>query len=310
MKQPRSPHHTVHSTESDPRAKALLLAIALSAGAFGVQVVGAWVTGSLSLIGDTAHVFTDLLSLIMAWLAVHLARRPLTESRSWGLYRLEVLASFVNGLLLLAVGMRIIWEAVERFRNPVEVLAVPLMVVASAGLALNLLSAWVLFRKMGEAGCAHGDHHHHHEDRNLKSAMLHVISDAMGSVVVIAGGIFLQATGEAWIDPALAVALSTAILWFSGKVLLDSGHVLLEGTPRHIPVAELSRWLRQTDPRVEGFEDLHIWEITSRMYALSVEVRVRANEFSVADQIRQKIVTGLEEKFGIAHATVVVKPSS
>ncbi|NUM89111.1 MAG: cation transporter, partial [Bdellovibrionales bacterium] len=230
MKQWRSPHDCAPDAASDGRSRALLLAIFFSLAAFVAQIFGAWFTGSLSLLGDTAHVFTDLVSLIMAWMAVTLARRPVTDARSWGYFRLEVLASFVNGILLAAVALKIVWEAVERFQSPVEVPALPLVAVAVAGLALNLFSALVLFRGAREHGHAHAhgcDHAAHHQDRNIRAAMFHVLSDAMGSVAVISGGLFLYATGEPWIDPAIAAMLALTILWLSGKVLLDSGHVLL-----------------------------------------------------------------------------------
>jgi cobalt-zinc-cadmium efflux system protein len=326
----RSPHDTQSKFHLGKRS-ALLGAIALSLLAFLVQLVGAWYTGSIALYGDSAHLLTDLFSLVMSLAAVILACRPATQGRSFGFYRLEVLATFVNGLLLLVVGLGLIEESIVRLYKPSEVKIIPLIAVASVGLVFNLISAWLLYRASkasgedmhahhnhGHAhddGHAHNhDHHHgeahHHEDRNLQAALLHVWSDALGSLAVIVGGVVMQFTNWFWVDAAIGVLLSVWIIKWSWRVILDSGHVLLESTPRHVKPEALVHELRALDPRVAGVDDLHVWELTSRMYAATAEVRVGAMSLVESDQLRLRMHDRLRDKFGIAHVVLAIRPSS
>jgi cobalt-zinc-cadmium efflux system protein len=312
----RSPHRSEAEKSLKTKRRALGIAIVLSVLAFSIQILGSIYTGSLALVGDTVHVFTDLMSLVMSLVAVVLSTRPLNSMRSFGLFRLEVLASFVNGLLLVLVATKIAWEALERFQNPYAVPAIPLLAVAVVGLAFNLLSALALYRSIRSDahhehhhGHNHGHdhHHHHHGDRNLRSAMLHVMSDALGSVAVIIGALTIHYTGMLWVDPAIGLLLAIVIFGWSIRVVGEAGHVLLEGTPKHINMADLERTLTSCDSRVARFDDLHVWEITSRMYALSVELYVQEMPLGDADKVRSALEEKLHEKFGIAHTAVVIK---
>ncbi len=311
----RSPHDAGAENLLQSKRRALWIAIVLSLAAFAVQVAGSIYTNSLALLSDTVHVFTDTMSLVMSLVAVVLSTRPLDSVRSFGLFRLEVLASFVNGLLLFFVALRIGWEAVERFQSPEAIPAIPVLAIAVIGLAFNLISALFLYRSMRfEAHHHHGHSHdhnhshgHEHSDRNLRAAMLHVLSDALGSVAVIVGAIFIEYTGALWIDPAIGLLLAALILVWSVRIVGESGHVLLEGTPRHIDFADLENTIKSCDKRITGFDDLHIWEITSRMYALSVDIYLQENSLGEADQVRGILEHLLKEKFGIAHAAIVTK---
>lgn len=330
----RSPHDVEDVPSQSTKKRALQAAIGLSLFAFVVQVVGALYTGSLALLGDTAHLFTDLFSLVMSLTALILASRPTTEVRSFGLYRLEVLAAFCNGILLLGAGLWLAWESVERLQSPEPVLTVPLIIVAAIGLVLNLISAYVLSRALKGAhhhhhhghGHDHGHHHGHdhghdhdhdhhdhganhaHDDRNLRSAMLHVVSDAVGSVIVVIGAIVAFYTDWLWVDPVLALGLAFVNVRWAWRLLHDSGHVLLEGTPRHLAPEEILRALKGLDGRVQTVEDLPVWEITSRMYAATAEVRVGAMSLGEADGLRQRMHEFLRERYGIAHAVLELKP--
>jgi cation diffusion facilitator family transporter len=334
MAETRSPHDAHDNSSQTQKKRALQAAIALSLLAFAAQIAGSIYTGSLALLGDTAHLFTDLFSLVMSLVAIILAARPATEVRSFGLYRLEVLSAFVNGVLLFAAGAWLLIEAVERLRDPQAVLTVPLMIVAAIGLVLNLLSAFLLSRALKGAGHhhhhhghghghshdhgGHDDHHHHnhghaghdhaHDDRNLRAAMLHVLTDALGSVAVVIGAVIAHYTGWNWVDPVLAIILSLMILRWAWHLIHDSGHVLLEGTPRHLRPEEIVGVLRACDSRVSAVEDLHVWEITSRMYAATAEIRVGAISLSEAEALRQRLHGILREKYGIGHAVLALKP--
>jgi cobalt-zinc-cadmium efflux system protein len=333
----RSPHDSNDHQSQAGKRRALIGAIVLSLIAFVVQMVGAIYSGSLALLGDTAHLFTDLLSLIMALVAVILAARPSNQVQSFGLYRLEVLASFLNGITLLVAGLGLAYEAIERFFHPTEILTVPLIIVAVIGLALNLLSALFLSRAMKGDAHAHHHHHHHghshggcghnhgdeskdghaqedhghgqsHNDRNLQAALLHVLTDALSSVAVVIGAIIAYYTHWLWVDPALALFLSLMIVKWSWALIHDSGLVLLESTPRHLDSAKILKGLQGLDARVKAVEDLHVWEITSRMYAATADVRVGAMSLAEAETLRQRMDGYLKESFGIAHATLALKP--
>lgn len=317
----RSPHDT--PTAQSGKKAALAAAIGLTGAALVLQVAGAWFTGSLALLGDSAHLFTDLLSLVMSYSAVVLVARPASEGRSFGLYRLEVLASFVNGLLLLAVAVSLSVEGVQRLLSPAPVKAAELLVVATVGLLFNLASAFLLLRaarKDESFGDLHHHHHHdhqhdhqhdhheHHHDRNLRSALLHVWSDALGSVAVIAGAALIHFTGYHWVDAAVGIALALWILRWSFRVIVDSAHVLLESTPKHVRLEKLVSQLRAVDERVTGVDDLHVWELTSRMYAATAEVRVAAMSLEQAEALREKMHHVLHEQFGIAHVVLAIRP--
>lgn len=331
MKKWRSPHDG-KSQGLHRKRNALMGAIALSLLAFAGQLVGSWFTGSLALLGDTAHLFTDLFSLSLSLVALLLSQRPSTNGQSYGLYRLEVLAAFLNGILLFVVGIGLGWEAIERLMEPRPVLALPLLFVSAGGLLLNLASAFFLSRalKEGDEVFAHHHHHHghdehdhHHEhhhhnhhhnhdhahsDRNLRSAMLHVLSDALSSVAVMIGALTVHFTGWAEVDAILAIGLSLLILNWSVRVLRDSGHVLIEGTPKHIDIEKVSKELKAVDQRIAEVHDLHVWEITSRMYAATAEVKVDGMTLLEAETVRSRMNHVLREKFGIAHAVLAIGP--
>lgn len=328
----RSPHDLPNRSHYSQKRNALLLAIAFGVLGFVIQVFGSLYTGSLALLGDTAHLFTDLFSLLVSLLALLLSARPSTPFRSYGLFRLEILAAFLNGALLLVVSVGLAWEGVERFLAPQPILALPLLMVAAIGLIFNLLSAWVLSRAMrfgpvepkscghdhhdnhahehhhGHHHHHHGHHHHHHgEDRNLRSAFLHVLSDAVSSVAVIIGAIVAQFTEWYWIDPLLAILLAVVIFRWSIRLIYDSTHVLLEGVPAHISMDEVQKALETSDSRIRSVEDLHVWELTSQMYAATMEVKIEEVSLREADAIRLRLGELLKEKYGIGHTVVAIK---
>jgi cobalt-zinc-cadmium efflux system protein len=307
----RSPHDSHHHLG---KKTALKGAILLSLMAFVLQLVGTWYTGSLALLGDSMHLLTDLVSLAMSLAAVILAALPTTNHRSFGFYRLEVLASFVNGILLLVVSLGLAREAILRLWVPEPVKTGPLLVVAALGLLFNLASAWLLYRASKETGEHHAhshehDHQHLHSDRNMQSALLHVCSDALGSVAVIVAAVLMQLTNVLWLDPAVGLLLALWILRWAWKVILESAHVLLESTPRHVKPEVVVSGMSALDSRVEGVYDLHVWELTSRMYAATAEVKVRDMDLLQAEALRQRIHELLREQFGIAHVVLAIRPA-
>lgn len=325
----RSPHD---KSSSGSKESAIKFALLLSLLAFFIQLIGFYLSASLSLLSDTLHVFTDLLSLGLAFGAVKLSEREPSEVLSFGWYRMEVLASFVNGLLLLGVGIYIAVEAIERLMHPKDIISIPLLISAVVGLLLNLLSAWLLSKadhshdhhhhghhhhghhhehhiSEGKT-CGHGSHghsHEHHRDRNLHSATLHVLSDALGSCAVIVGAILYQWLGWQWLDPVIGLILMALVSFWSVRVIKDSAHVLLESTPKHINVKNLIRDLKECDEKIVAIEDLHVWEITSRMYALTVNIIVKEITIQDAEHIRKKMSELVVSRYGVAHPTFSIQ---
>lgn len=340
----RSPHDAVLPESYRNKRNALLFAIFFSALGFALQVFGGIFTGSLALVGDTAHLFLDLVSLIVSLASAYFATLPLSKRFSFGFYRLEIMATFVNGVLLLVAVVWIAYEATVRLFHPQPIDAFSLTWIASLGLVLNLLSAFILAKSLkGEAPpCAHGGHedahhhtshqepshrhshshdhghdhlspspadHDHHSDMNMKSALAHLWSDAINSVAVIVGGVLVYFTKSYWIDSAIAFVAATLILFWSLRLIVKSAAVLLEGTPLHLDLQEISESISKMDPKVGEVEDIHIWSITSRMYLATLSLTYNTQSFIEAEKFRRRIEQSLMEKYGVAHSFVCVKPS-
>ncbi|MGR3435747.1 MAG: cation diffusion facilitator family transporter, partial [Shimia sp.] len=214
-------HGPTLSADDPPEARrskerAIAIAALLTGGFMGAEVVGGLVSGSLALLADAAHMLTDFASLVLAWLAFRLARRPADWKRTYGFDRFSVLAAFVNGLTLFAIAVWITWEAIGRLRDPHEVLGGLMLWVAVGGLAVNILAFWVLSRVEGD-------------NLNVRAAALHVMGDLLGSVAAIAASLVIIWTGWTPIDPILSVLVVLLILRSAWAVVRESGHILLEG---------------------------------------------------------------------------------
>lgn len=203
------------------------IAIALTAVTLVAEVAGGLWTNSLALLSDAAHVFLDLFALVLSLAAVQLAARPTSERHTFGFHRSEVFASFINGLTVFLMGIGILYEAWGRFAAPEPVKSGPMLVIAAIGLVMNLLAAKTL-------------HSHSHDDLNVKSAFLHVVGDAAASVGVIIGGIVMYYTGWYLLDALLSAAIGLLILAGAGRVLRDATHILMEGAPRGLDLAEVA----------------------------------------------------------------------
>jgi cobalt-zinc-cadmium efflux system protein len=270
------------------RALAIVLALTLSFTV--VEVVGGLLTGSLALLADAVHMVSDNLAIGVALLAVWLAGRPSTPDRSFGYQRAEILAAFVNGLILVALAVWIFVEAWGRLSDPPDVLAGWVAVVAVAGLAVNLTSAAILER----AG---------HETLNMRAALRHVLADALGSAGVLAAAFVILVTGWSYADPIAGIAIAVLILASSWSVLRDSAHILLEGAPRGMDTRSLGQ--RMTDvPGVVEVHDLHVWTITSGFPALAAHVLVERGDDCHAR--RRELEDILRREYGIEHTTLQV----
>jgi cobalt-zinc-cadmium efflux system protein len=280
--------HSHAPTAANPALwRALTWALALTAGFAIVEAVGGWLAGSLALLSDAGHMVTDAVSLGLALLAQWISRRPPSRRASYGYARAEVLAAFVNALALLAVVVFIAIEAVRRLLVPQPVAGGVVLAIAFVGLLVNLTAAWFLAR----AGSS----------LNARGALLHVLSDMLGSVAALVAGAVIVFTGWMPIDPILSLAVSLLILRSTWRLLAQSTGVLMEGVPAYVDYDAVGRALTRL-PGIAAVHDLHVWQMTSDRAALSAHLLIREPE-----QWPQTLAAAqrlLAERFHIDHVTL------
>src|SRR4030088_3305737 len=261
----------------------LLTAIYMIAELFG----GLW-TGSLALLADAGHMLADVAALILALMAVWFGARPATPSKTFGYYRLEILAALINGVGLVLISFFIFYEAYQRwFARPV-IRSVPMTVVAAGGLVVNLICAALLHRDRDE-------------DLNVRGAWLHVIGDALGSTGAIIAGALIILFGWTAADSLISVFIGLLIVWSSWHLIRDATNVLLEGTPAHINLAAVEAAIMETEG-VSDVHDLHVWTITSGREALSAHV-IHAYSISQPNLLKE-LRSKLLDRFGVDHLTI------
>jgi len=281
--------HQQHSPGRAERSRRrLLLVLALTATYMLAEAVGGWWTNSLALLADAGHMLTDVAALVLALMAVWFASRPATPRKTFGYYRLEILAALINGVALVLMALLIFYQAYERWHTPREVESELMMVVAAGGLLINLSCAWLL----------HGDHTH---DLNMHGAWLHIMGDALGSVGAIIAGALMSLYGWYQADALFSAGIALLIIWSSWHLIRESTNVLLEGTPAHINLASVEEAIRATGG-VEGVHDLHVWTITSGRDALSAHV-VHAPHI-VQPELLRELRVKLHDRFGVDHLTI------
>jgi cobalt-zinc-cadmium efflux system protein len=268
----------------------LAIAFGLTAACMVAELVGGLVTGSLALLSDAAHMFTDAAALAIALAAAHLSRRPADTRRTFGYHRFEVLAAALNAVLLLLASCYILVEAVLRAITPEPVESSTMLLVAVLGLVTNLVGMWLL-------------HAGRHENLNLRGAYLEVWSDMLGSIGVIAGALVIRATGWLWVDPLVAALIGLWVLPRAWQLLHASAHVLLEGTPEGIELDEVEQALLAA-PGVAGVHDLHVWSLGSSTISLSAHVVMREDAAAEPDGLLEVLRARMSGRFGIHHCTI------
>jgi cobalt-zinc-cadmium efflux system protein len=287
-------HQHKHLSAGERHRARLAVAFALATGFFVVEAVAAFLTGSLALLSDAGHMLTDVAGLGMALAAITAATRaPTGGRRTFGLYRLEVLAALANAVLLLAVAGYVVWEAVRRFREPVAVPAGPMLLVAVLGLAVNL-TAFALLRDGAR------------ESLNVRGAYLEVLADAVGSAGVLVAAVLILLTGWSWVDPAFAIALGAFILPRTWRLAGHALRVLVQAAPPHVDLRLLQADLAAL-PGVVDVHDLHVWTLTSDMEVATAHLQVQpgTDTHAVLDRARDL----LQERHRLHHATLQVEPS-
>lgn len=271
----------------------LAAAVVIALGAAAVELFGSYLSGSLALLSDAGHVATDALALGLTLWAMRISARPHTPGLSFGYHRLEILAAFLNSLLLFGVAGSILYEAYRRALDPPEVLGPVVLAIAVIGLAGNVTMI-LLLRPWAK------------DNLNVQAAWLHVWSDTLGSVGVIIGGVVITVSGMSIVDVVAAVFVAALILYGALRLVRDSIHIFLEGSPRAFAAKDVATAIREEN-RVREVHDLHVWTVTSGLYALSGHIVVDGSlTVDEASKLVASIRNRLSRRFGIAHATLQV----
>ncbi len=289
------------ASEREGRRRRLRAALALTAVVLALEIVGGIVSGSLALLADAAHLFADIAALILAYAAITVAGRAPTGRHSYGLYRAEILAAFVNAEILVLMAVGILVEAALRFSSPVPVRTGVMLWVALFALAANLAAMRLLSPVHGHG---HGPTHRAAENLNMRAAYLEVFTDMLGSAAVLAAAIAIPRTGWLWLDPAVSAAVALFILPRAAGLLRQSAHILLEGSPGGIDPAEVREAVLRV-PGVEAIHDLHLWTLTSGVHSASVHIRA-APETPRGD-VLLAVQQVLKDAAGVDHATIQVE---
>lgn len=269
---------------------------ALLTGAFMLaEIAGGLISGSLALLADAGHMFTDFAALAMAWGAFKLAMRPANASFTYGYDRVPILVAFVNGLTLFALAIWIVWEAFRRVLSPGDVLAGPMFWVAVAGLIVNLTVFWIL---MGAD----------QDNLNIRGAVLHVLGDLLGSIAAISAALIILTTGWVLADPILSVLVAALILRSAWSLIKDSAHILLQASPRQLDKAEIHADLIENVDGLEGLNDLLIWSVTRERPVMTMQAICQKDIEGAA--IVKDIKSRLSDRFGIEDVTVELSRSA
>jgi len=290
-------HHRGHGHSNNHEAngknlRRVMIALVLTGLFMIVEIVGGIISGSLALLADAGHMLTDTMALALAAMAFHVSKRPPDGKLTFGYQRFQILAAFVNGISLLAIVGWILFEAVNRFLNPNEILGETMLVVAAAGFLVNLISFAVLHT---------GDQ----ENLNIRGAALHVAGDLLGSVAAIVAALVIIYTAWTPIDPILSVAVAILIMKSAWSLVKRSAHILLEGAPEWLDVPAMQERVVAGVPGVGEIHHVHIWGLTPQELILTMHMSVVDGVPSQSDVVRDT-KQFMKDEYGIAHSTIEV----
>ncbi|AOZ93927.1 cation diffusion facilitator family transporter [Paenibacillus crassostreae] len=287
----RSHNHFEEMREGNK--KGLVIALLITTGIMFLEFFGGLITNSLALLSDSGHMLSDASSLLLSLIAIWFASKSASPHKTYGYYRFEILAALFNGVSLFVIAGFIVWEASGRFADPPSIASGSMMIIAAIGLLANLISAWSLMRK--------GDVKN---NINLRSAYLHILGDALGSIGAIVAGILMLSFGWYVADPIISVFVALLILKSAWGIIKHSIHILMEGTPVTIHQEEVKTALESIHG-VINVHDLHIWSITSGLDAFSCHVLIEDNQDGQI--ILQQAINVLKETFKIDHTTIQIE---
>jgi cobalt-zinc-cadmium efflux system protein len=285
-------HTTAHNHQSSRRS--LFFSFLMISTFMVVEAIGGWYTNSLALLSDAGHMLTDAGALAFSLLALKIGEMPPSLTKTFGYRRFEILAALGNGLALWGIVGVILHEAYTRLQTPPEVKAPVMIAVAALGLLVNLISIKLL-------------HAHKDDNLNIRGAFLHVLADSLGSVGALAAGLIMLFTGWRLVDPLISLGICLLILWSSWSIVRDAVHILLLGVPAHLDFREVEAEILSHEG-VCCLYDLHIWSIASGNEALSAHVVV-PDGYPRQKELLEEIIAGLDQRFGIGHATIQLEES-
>ena len=283
-----------HASEvSEDNERRVLWVMVLTGICMAAEAAGGLFSGSLALLADAGHMLTDSAALALAWFAFRLARKDADLQRTYGFHRFQILAAFVNGIALFVIAAWIVVEAGQRLISPVPVKGIEMLVIAAAGLLVNIAAFVILHR--GER-----------ENLNVQGALLHVLSDVLSSAAAIAAALVIMGTGWMPIDPILSVLVAVLILRSAWKIVRRSGHILLEGTPDGVNPAALADSLKGSIPNIRDIHHVHAWSLTPELPLVTLHATVDpdANQETILRAIQGE----LSRRFGVQHSTIQLEP--
>ena len=306
---------TIAALDTKGYQRTLLISFVIITGYMFVEAIGGWLTGSLALLSDAGHMLSDSIALGATLMAFKIGEKAATHQKTYGYKRFEIVVASVNGATLVIIALMIFYEAIKRINSPPEIATQGMLIVATIGMLVNILVAWMMHRG-SQGGDAHNHSHASNADKNLdtkqpvnlnmQSAYLHVLSDLMGSVAAIIAALLMMSFGWIWADAAASVIVAILILFSGYRVVRDSLHILMEGTPANISLLDIEQKLL-AHPQVQTVHDLHVWSITSGLNALSCHVIVDG-DMSIHES--SLLIASLEQSLltlGIHHATIQIE---
>lgn len=252
-------HHHNHSHRDHKNRKVLLISFLLITGFMVVEFIGGFLTGSLALISDAGHMLSDSVSLFLSFMAIWIANKPATKTKTYGYKRIEILIALLNGTTLVGISLYIFFEAYHRFYNPVPVSGLGMLIISSLGLLINLLVAYLLTRGNTK------------DNLNMRSALYHVFSDILGSISAIVAAIIIYLFSWYLIDSIASILVALIVLYSGWNIIRDSIHILMEGVPEHLNIQQIKASILSLHG-VCDVHDLHVWTVTSGFPALSCHV--------------------------------------
>jgi len=274
--------------------KKLSLSLSITAIVMIIEIIGSILTNSIALLSDAGHMFTHTFAISISLIAILIAKKPPCHHRTFGLYRAEVLAAFINGLFLLFVVVIIIYEAIQRLINPEEVLGYQMLFIAFIGLFVNMLSIAIL----------HGSHK---KNMNIRGVFYHMISDAVSSIGIILAAIIILLTGWNIIDPLVSLLISGLILYWAWGILKESSRVLLETAPKGLNVDIIGNDLKNNFSEIKNFNNMHLWTITPEMIVFSAHISLKEKYHNInKEKFVSKINSYLNSKYNIIESTIQI----
>lgn len=280
-----------HDNHNIDKLKRLKFSLIITGFGVVIEFVGGILSNSFALLSDAGHMFTHIFALGMSYFAVLLSQQPVSKKRTYGLFRAEVLAAFVNGIFLILIAFYLVYEAFWRFIHPEPINITEMLLVATVGFIINGVTAFLFAKTLSH-------------DLNTKSAFLHEIGDLVSSIAVVGSGIIILYTKNYIFDALLAIFISLLIIVWAVRLLIESGHILLEATPKHLDVDVIVEAIKKGVPGVYEVHHLHIWTITSSFYALTAHIVIEDCRLSATNEVLDKINVLLKERFHIGHTNL------